>query len=702
MRKLFLMVVAGAILFSSCQPTTKKTESMGNPFFAEYNTPFQVPPFEDIKPEHYMPAFKEGMKQQKEAVAKIISNTEEPNFKNVIEALENSSPLLDKTGSVFYNVKGAHNNDELKAIAAELAPLMSAHGDDINLNADLFKKVKAVYDKKETLNLSTEETTLLENTYKGFVRGGANLEADKVARFREINSELSSLYIKFGENVTEENNRFEMVVENEADLAGLPEAVKVAAAETAKAKGKEGKWVFTIHKPSLLPVLENAENRELRKKMYMAYILKGDHNDSLDNKETAIKVANLRLERSKLLGYSNYAEYHLEKNMAKEAKNVKELLHKLLTPALKVAKQEVADMQKIVDSEGGKFKIAPWDYWYYGAKVKEQKYALNENDIRPYLVLENVRNGMFWLATQLYGVTFHKLADMPIYHPEVEVFEVKEANGDHVGVLYMDYHPRASKRSGAWCTSYRSQKYENGKRIAPVSSIVCNFTAPAGDMPALLSVDETTTLFHEFGHALDGLFADKKYSSLRVPRDFVELPSQVMENWAFEPEVLAQYAKHYKTGELIPAELVEKIQKAGKFNQGFTTTEYVAASLLDIDYHTITEPITIGANEFEKKSMDNIGLIPEIAPRYRSTYFQHIFTGPGYSSGYYSYIWAAVLDADAFQAFKETSLFDKETANKFRKYVLALGGTEDAMDSYVKFRGKKPGPEALLKRKGLN
>ncbi|OFX41887.1 MAG: peptidase M3 [Bacteroidetes bacterium GWA2_40_14] len=699
--KLSMLLVLG-LAMASCNQKFVNNQSMENPLLTKFDTPFEVPPFEKIKAEHYLPAFKEAMKQQKIAVEKIVNNAEEPIFENTIEAFENSGALLEQVGNVFYNITEAATNDELQKISEELAPLVAEHSDDISMNQELFIKVKSIYDKKDQLLLSVEQITLLDKMYKGFVRGGANLDETAKTRFREINKELSVLYLRFSNNVLQENNRFQLVVNDSADLAGLSESSVAAASATAKEKGLEGKWVFTIQKPSLLPFLESSQNRELREKMFKAYTLKGDNNDSIDNKELISKMVNLRLEKAKLLGFGNFASFILDKNMAKTTDQVYALLNKLMPKALDVAKQEVADMQEIIKSEGHSFKLAPWDYDYYAAKVKEQKFALNENQIRPYMKLENVREGMFWVANQLYGITFTRLENMPVYHPDVEVFEVKEETGQHVGILYLDYFPRDSKRAGAWCTSFNTEKYINGKRIDPIMSIVCNFSTPIGNNPALLSVDEAETLFHEFGHALDGLFANKHYGSLGTPRDFVELPSQIMENWAFEPEVLNHYALHYQTNEPMPKELIEKIQNAGKFNQGFVTTEYIAASLLDMDWHTIAEPRIWDVNAFEKESMSKIGLIDEILPRYRSTYFLHIFSGDGYAAGYYSYIWAEVLDADAFEAFKEHGLFDKTTAATFRTNVLELGGTEDAMNLYKKFRGTEPKIEPLLERRGLN
>ncbi|MFA6401275.1 MAG: M3 family metallopeptidase [Salinivirgaceae bacterium] len=702
MKPSFIILVAAGLTIVSCTQNPKDVQTMENPLLAEFTAPFQAPPFEQIKSEHYLPAFQEGMKQQKELIAAIVNNSDEPTFENTIEAIENSNELLDKIGNIFYNVTESATNDELQKLSVELAPIISSHGDDISLNIKLFEKVKLVYSKKESLGLSTEQLTLLEKIYKGFVRGGANLDEPSKVRFREINKELSVLYLKFSDNVLQENNRFQLVVEDSADLAGLSEGSIAAAASLAKEKSLEGKWVFTIQKPSLIPFLENAENRTLREKMFNAYIMKGDNNDSLDNKEYISKIVNLRLEKSKMLGFDSFAGFILDKNMAKTPDKVYELLNKLMPKALAVAKKEVADMQQIITAEGKNFKLQPWDYDFYAAKVKEQKYALNENQIRPYMKLENVRNGMFWVANKLYGITFTRLENMPLYFPDVEVYQVKEETGDHLGLLYLDYYPRESKRAGAWCTNFISQKYKDGKRVAPIMSIVCNFSTPVGDSPALLSVDETETLFHEFGHALDGLFSNKHYASLNTPRDFVELPSQIMENWAFSPEVLNQYALHYQTNEPMPMELIEKIQKAGKFNQGFATTEYIAASILDMDWHTITEEKQWDVVAFEKESILKMKLINEIIPRYRSTYFLHIFSSEGYASGYYSYLWAEVLDADAFEAFKEHGLFDRTTANAFRTNILELGATDDAMVLYKKFRGAEPKIEPLLERRGLN
>lgn len=699
MKKKLIYGIALTSLFFSCQ---NKPTQMDNPLLTNYTTPYQVPPFDIIQNEHYIPAFEAAINQQNSNIETIVNNTATPSFENTIEALENSAPLMQNVSSVFFNLLSANTNNQMIELSQTIVPMLTAHSDNILLNAPLFDKVKAVYQKRDQLNLTVEQTTLLKNTYDSFTRGGANLADDKKEEFREINKQLSLLYLKFGDNLLNETNRFKLIVNNVDELEGLSENDILSASLAAEKTGYTGKYLFTIHKPSLLPVLENAKNRELRRKMFNAYIMKGDNNDSLDNKNTINQIVNLRLKKANLLGFNSFAEYVLDVNMAKTPANVYDLLDKLMPSALELAKTEVADMQKMVVNEGNSFKIEPHDYAYYATKVKEQKFSLNENEIKPYLKLDNVRDGMFWVANKLYGINFEKLDKMPVYFHDVEVYKVTEPDGILTGILYLDYFPRESKRSGAWCTSYRSQKYENGNRVAPVMSVVCNFSAPVGNSPALLSVDETETLFHEFGHALDGLFSNKNYESLSVPRDFVELPSQIMENWAFAPEVLKHYAKHYQTGEQMPDRLIEKIQNAGKFNQGFATTEYLAASYLDMDWHTINQPVDFNVNQFEKQSMEKINLINEIVPRYRSTYFQHIFSSEGYASGYYSYIWAEVLDADAFEYFMQKGLFDAQTASSFRKNVLELGGTRDAMELYVNFRGQKPDIDALKHKRGLN
>jgi peptidyl-dipeptidase Dcp len=695
-RSLFAALAMIGLVLSGC--TSPK-----NPIVEPWTTPFGVPPFAEITTAHYMSAFEEGMKLHRNEIRAVAENAEAATFANTIEALDRSGSLLTRVSNLFFSMNSSMTNEGMQGIARDIAPILSKHRDDIFLNEKLFQRVRGVYDQREGLSLTDEQRMLLTKTYRRFARGGALLGPDQKAEFRKINEELSLLQVKFGEHTLAENNTFELVIDSKADLAGLPDAVVAAAAEAAKDK-HPGKWVFTLHKPSLIPFLQYAENRGLREKMYRAYINRGNNNDTLDNKEILAKIAPLRQRRAVLLGYSSHAAFVLEENMAKEPKNVYDLLKKVWTPALQKAKAEVYDFQRLIDREKGGFKLAPWDWWYYAEKVKKEKYDLDENMLRPYFELNRVRQAVFDVANRLYGISFEERSEIPTYHPDVKVFEVKEANGDHIGILYVDYFPRPSKEGGAWMGNFRDQSKRDGRKITPVIFNVGNFTKPTADAPSLLSVDEVSTLFHEFGHALHGLLSDCTYETLSgtsVATDFVELPSQIMENWAFEPEVLRQYARHYKTGEVIPDELIEKIRRSEHFNQGFETVEYLAASFLDMDWHTavLKEPIDVLA--FETASMSAIGLIPEIAPRYSSWYFNHIFSG-GYSAGYYSYIWAEVLDADAFQAFKEAGdLFDAKTAAAFRENILARGGSEEGMALYKKFRGKEPDIEPLLQRRGL-
>jgi len=691
-----MMLPLIAILFSC-------NRSGQNPFFSEYETPFQTPPFQLIHEKHYMPAFKAGIRQHKAEIQAIANNPEAPTFVNTFVALEKSGELLTRVENVFYNLNSANTSDRLQKIAKDVAPLRAAHYDDILMNEKLFQRIKTLYDIRENLGLTVEQNKLLEKQYKDFVRGGANLDEEKKERLRQINEELSMLSLQFSENILAENNRFEMMIEDEGDLSGLPEDVVKAAAETAAERGHEGKWVFTIHKPSLIPFLQYSDRRHLREKMFMAYINKGNHNDDLDNKAILTKMAALRVERANLLGYPTHADYILEENMAKTPEQVYDFLNRIWTPALKVARQEARDLQAMIDGEGGDFTLEPWDWWYYSEKLRKAKYDLDDEMLRPYFQMENVRKGVFDLATRLYGIQFEKRTDIPVYHEDVTVYEVKEADGSHIGILYTDYFPRASKRGGAWMNEYRSQSRIDGVEKTPVVCNIGNFSKPTAEKPSLLSLDETLTLFHEFGHALHGLLSNCTYPSLsgtNVARDFVELPSQIMENWALEPEMLKIYATHYKTGEPIPDDLIKKIRQSNLFNQGFATVEYMAASFLDMDWHTLTSPEEPDAIQFENESMERIGLIPQIAVRYRSPYFLHIFAG-GYSSGYYSYIWAEVLDKDAFQAFRETGLFNRETAQSFRENIISRGGTEDPMVLYKRFRGREPRIQPLLKGRGL-
>ena len=703
--KNWMLVMAFGVLITSCVYEKKTTKEM-NPFYETYSAPYGVPPFDKILNRHFLPAFTEGISRHNKDIDQIVNNMAAPDFSNTIEALDRSGDLLTRVSTVFFNVKEANTNDSIDQIAVDVAPLLSEHADAINLNAKLFARVQAVENQKATLNLNKEQERLLEETYKRFVRGGANLVADKKEEFKKVNADLALLELKFDNNMLSETNSYKMIVDKKEELAGLPESVVAAAADEAKAMKMEGKWVFTLQKPSWIPFVTYSQKRDLREKLYKAMYSRGNNNNESDNKSVINKIVNLRLKKANLLGFESWSAYVLDDCMAKNAKNVYDLIEKVWTPGLKRAKEEATDMQKMIDREGGKFKLASWDWFYYSEKVRKEKYDLDEEEVRPYFQLTNVRDGAFAVANKLYGLSFKQIPNMPLYHPECQVFEVKDRDSSLIGILYMDFFPRASKKGGAWMNNYRDQyHYAGSADVRPVVSVTCNFSKPTGDKPALLNFDEVETLFHEFGHSLHGMLSQCHYRTLSgtsVSRDFVELPSQVMEHWAVEPEVLKMYAKHYKTGEVIPQKLVDKIIKAGKFNQGFITTEFLAAAILDMDYHTITKAGDIDVEKFEKASMDKAGLIPEIIPRYRSTYFNHAFPG-GYSSGYYSYIWAAVLDADAFEAFLEKgNIFDQEVATSFRKNLLERGGTDEAMKLYVNFRGKAPGIEPLLRKRGLN
>jgi peptidyl-dipeptidase Dcp len=701
MKHFKLLILAMTILaFSGFKGGDKRT----NPFFTEYNTPFNVPPFDKIDTSDYMPAFIQGMKEQNAEIEALVNNPKPPDFANTIDAIDKSGKLLTKVSKVFYNLNEANTNEQLQSIARDLDPLISKHNDDIFLNEKLFARIKNVYDRRKEMNLNDQQIRVVEKYYRDFERRGANLPKDKQEELRKVNAELSMLALTFGENLlAETNTNFKMVLDNKNDLDGLPQSVIDAAAETARDEGMTGKWVFTLAKPSMIPFLQYSKNRSLREKIYRGYFMRGNNGNKNDNKLIVAKIAKLRVTQANLLGYKNYASYVIEENMAKTPENVNEFLMKLWKAALPVAKKEAEEMQQIIDREGGKFKLQSWDWWYYAEKIHKEKYNLDESELKPYFSLSNVRDGMFHVANKLYGITFTKRSDLPVYQKDVETFEVQEADGRPLGILYLDYFPRDGKRGGAWCTDFRSNGWENGKKIDPVVSMVCNVTKPTADLPSLLTWDEVTTLFHEFGHSLHGLFTQGKYNRTagNVPQDYVELPSQVMENWASEPEVLRFYAKHYKTGSTIPEDLISKIQQSGLFNQGFETVEYLAAALLDMNYYTLTKPEELNVLEFENGVISRLELIPEILPRYRSTYFAHIFDG-GYAAGYYVYIWAAVLDADAFDAFKQSGdIYNKTLAEKFRKYCLAESGDDEGMKQYEKFRGKEPSIEPLLKRRGL-
>lgn len=697
--KKIIMAACAATMLVGCANQEVET----NPFLSEYDTPFGVPPFEQIKPEHYKPAFEQGMKEQIAEIEAIVNNPEAPTFENTIVALDQSGQLLNKVSYVFFGQTNANTNDSLQALSREMSPLLSKHGDDITMNASLFARVKAVRESADTANLDKEQMKLLDETYKDFVRNGANLDAEKQEQLRKLNTEISSLQVQFGQNMLAETNAFRLVVDKKEDLAGLPANLIASAAETAKADSMEGKWVFTLHNPSIMPFLQYAENRELREKILMGYLNRGNNGNENDNKEVIRKLLKARVEKAKLMGFNNYAELALETRMAKTPAAVYNLLDQVWQPALKKAKEELADIQAEIRKEGKNFTAEAWDWRFYADRAKQAKYAFDENEIRPYLKLENVRDGMFLLANKLYGISFTPIENIPLPHPDAEAFECKDTSGVHLGVLYLDYFPRASKRGGAWCGRYRSQTYENGERKAPVVTIVCNFTKPTEGQPALLTADEASTMFHEFGHAVHSLFGDVHYYGIAgVPRDFVELPSQLNEHWVFEPEMLKLYAKHYETGEVMPEELLKKLEASGKYGQGFATTEYLAASYLDMDFHVLTDIADdMNVMDFEQQTLGKRNLLKQIPSRYRTTYFNHTMGG-GYTAGYYSYLWAEVLDCDAYEAYKETGdIFNKEVAAKYRKYILTPGGIDDAMQMYINFRGKEPGIDPLLKKRGL-
>lgn len=701
MTKRILTISCIALMLGACG--SKKDVMKDNPFLTEWNTPYGVPPFDQIKTEHYLPAFEEAMRQQKAEIDSIVNNTEAPTFENTIEALEYSGALLDKVSAVFFNLSECENNEAMEEIAEKISGPLSKHSDDINLNAELFARIKAVYEQKDNLGLNGEQMRLLEETYKGFVRGGANVPAEKQVRFREINEQLSLLSLRFGNNVLGATNQYKLVVDDKAKLAGLTEDQLAAALEVGIDDPEtKGKYVFTLHNPSLLPFLSNCENRELRKEIWTAYANRCT-SGAYDNTAIIDSIVNLRLERANILGFESHAAYTLDDCMAKTPQAVEELLMNVWRPAIAKAKKEAEEYKAMIKAEGADFELEPCDWRYYSEKLRKEKYNLNDEEIRPYFSLAKVVDGVFDVSNKLYGLTFTENKEIPTYNKEAVVYEVSR-EGQVIAILYMDFHPRASKRSGAWMTEFRGQyETKDGQNVIPIISLVCNFTKPTADKPSLLTFDEAETLFHEFGHGLHGMLSKCHYKSLAgtsVSRDFVELPSQIMENWCRNSEVMKTYAKHYETNEVISDELIKKIENAGTYGQGFVNAELIAASLLDFQYHIITTPTKITLPEFEDKAMGGIGLIPEIISRYKSTYFQHIFSG-GYSCGYYSYTWAAVLDNDAFEAFNQNGLFDQATADAFRTNVLERGNTEDPMVLYKRFRGQDPSITPLLRNRGL-
>lgn len=695
--KNLIFAAAMSCMVCACGQQAADTD---NPFLTEFETPYGTPDFNRIKVEHYEPAFLKGIEQQNQEIKAIVENPEEPTFENTIVALDNSEEILARVSGVFFALTEADTNDELMALEGKIAPMLSEHSDNIFLNQDLYKRVAAVHAQEEAgkITLTTEQHYLLDKYYKEFIRSGAGLDAQKQERLREINKQLSTLTIEFGNHVLADNNDYLLVVDKKEDLAGLPEAVIEGAAHEAKAHGKDGKWVFTLQESSRTPLLQYAQNRELRKNIYQAYTSLGNWGNANDNKDVLKQVLALRLEKAQLMGFSNYAEYQLSDNMAKTPQNALDLLYGLWKYSIKNAEAEAAELQKIMDREGKGEKLEAWDWWYYAEKLRQEKYSLNEDEIKPYFSQEDVFNGLCMVVNKLYGITLTPCDSISVYNKDVKTYIVKDADGSLLGVFYSDYMPRASKRSGAWMSNFREEQ----EGVRPLIYNVASFTKPAGDIPSLLTIDEARTMFHEFGHALHGLLTQCKYkgvSGTSVARDFVELPSQIMEHWAVAPEVLKMYAKHYKTREAIPDSLIAKIENQALFNQGFMTTELLAAAILDMEMHCLTTMEGFDVLQFEKQLMDKIGLIPQIAPRYRSTYFNHIMGG--YAAGYYCYLWAERLDTDAFEAFKEHGLFDQATATSFRKNILEKGGSDDPMKLYVTFRGAEPSIEPLLEARGL-
>ena len=713
MRK--LIFISALLLIVACQQQSKMDPNI-NPFFQSWDTAYEVPPFMDIKDEHYMPAYKKGMEENLSEIDVIVNNSETPTFSNTIEELERTGKLLGKVSRVFSNLASSNTNPQLQELQRELSPMLSAHYDKISLNEELFKRVEAIWQERDVIDLTSEQRKLLNDTRKQFVRSGALMSEEQKKEITKINSELSGLSTSFGQNLLAETNGFELILEK-SDLDGLSEGIIAAASEAASQKmeksetKEEGekykdKFVFTPHRSSMYPFLTESTRRDLREQLYNSYVMRGDNNNETDNKEIAAQIAKLRAERAEIMGYKSHAHFVLDDNMLKTPEEVYDLLTKLWEPAVKRAEVEIADMQSVADAEGQAFEVAAWDWWHYSEKVRKEKYNLDESTIKPYLSLDNVLEGVFSTTNKLWGLSFTEIFDIDLYHPDARIWEVKDKDGSHLGVFIGDYFTRSNKRGGAWMRSFKGQSNLDG-RERPIIVNVCNFPAPVGDNPALLSFDNVVTLFHEFGHAMHGTLTDVTYGSMAGtsgPRDFIELPSQLLEHWASEPEVLKSFATHYETGASIPDDLINKLLNASKFNQGFINTEYLAASLLDMDWHSISaeEAQQLDANKFESESLKKYGLLDEIAPRYRTTYFAHIFSG-GYSSGYYSYVHAAVLDSDAFEAFKEAGdVFDAELSSRLRETIYSKGSTEDAMDLFVNFRGRKAIIEPLLKVRGLD
>ncbi len=700
MKNILLLILSVALLAAgSCQDPGLTD----NPLLAEFNTPFNAPPFDKIDDEHFLPAVKEAIRVHKLEIEEIVNNPEPPTFENTIVVYDNAGELLSRVNAVFGGLRGAETNPRLQEIARETTPMLSAHSNEISMNPDLFERIQHVYEQRNNIGLNPEQLKVVEMYYRDFERNGAALAEESQDELRRLRERMSMISLELSDNRLAETNDFQMILENEEDLAGLPQSVISAAAEAAEREGHEGKWMITLHKPSWIPFLQYSERRDLREKIYTAWFMQGNNNNENDNKDLFAELMQLRLEMAKLLGFNNYAEYFTDIQMAQNPQNVYDFLYQVWEPALNRANRERDQMQAIIDREGGDFKLESWDWWFYAEKLRQELYELDDEEVNPYFTIENVKKGNFLLANKLFGLTFEPRPEVPVYHEEVEAYEVFDRDGSHLGILYIDPHPRPGKRGGAWCGTYRTGSWDNGERISPIVTIVMNFSRPTGGKPAMLSWDETTTYFHEFGHALHNFFAKGQYrrTSRSVPRDFVELPSQILENWAGEPELLKLYALHYETGEPIPEELISRLRKAEHFNQGFMNVEYLASAFLDMDWHTAEYGETIDVNSFEQESMKRIGMPDEIIPRWRTTYFGHIF-GTGYAAGYYVYRWAGVLDADAFMAFKESGdLFNQDLAERFRKYILAGNNLWEGMEAYVKFRGHEPSIEPFLIQKGL-
>lgn len=676
-----------------------------NPFLQKrYGTPYEIPPFEKITMDNYREGMIKGMEEQKKEIQAIIDNKEEANFENVIAALDQCGELLSKARGVYSTLSSSNSNDEFQALAKEMSPLSSAHSDFINLNPDLFKKVKYVYDNQGKWNLNAEQKKLLESTYKRFVNSGALLNEDQKKRMMEINAEMSKLSLQFSQNLMHDTNNSYVIADTKAELEGLPEANVQQAAELAKKIGKPGKYAFNMQRPSCNPVLQYCKNRELRKKVYLMYNDRCNHNDQYDNKAIAKRIIELRLERAQIMGKKNYAEMQLESRMAENQENVYDLLNQLWDPAVEKAKEEIADIKAEMKKDGIKGEPQRWDYMYYLSKAKEAKFAYDESKISEYLEINNVQQGIFYVANRLYGLSFNeRTEDYPVYDSTAKSWDVIDKDGNVIAIFYSDYFPRDGKGAGAWCGGFRSQSYDGAQRVQPIVTNVCNMSLPSGGKPALQTPDNVETMFHEFGHALHSFFRNVHYNgTARTEQDFVELPSQINEHWAFEPEVLKVYAKHYKTGEIIPQELVDKIDAVGKYGQGFATVEYLAASLVDMDLHALTTvDKKMDVMDFQDKVLKARGIPQQILPRYSVTNFSHSIGG-GYSAGYYSYIWSEVLDCDAYQAFKETGdIFNQEVAQRFKQSVLVPGSINKGMDMYKAFRGREPKIDGLLENRGL-